>query len=131
MIIEDSRCIFSLQYDSIAYIQCQKPYIVIGLFSGKEHIVYNSLSYFANHLPMAFFACNQSVIINLLHIQLIKKEDAKLLIFTKNERKIYVSKRNHKAILERYYLVKNTSFKSDKCLFCNQYFNKLNPNIIQ
>ena len=125
MIIEDSNCIFSLQYDIIAYIQYQKPYIIIRLFSGKEHFIYHSLSHFANHLPLAFLACNQSFIVNLLYIQLIKKEDAKLLIFTKDGKKIYVSRRNHKVIQERYYQIKNTSLKCDKCVFCNHHnFNK-------
>ena len=130
MIIEDSHCIFSLQYDTIAYIQYQKPYIIISLFSGKEYFVYNSLSHFENHLPLAFFACNQSIIVNLKYVQLIKREGPKLLVCVKDGRKIYVSRRNQKIIMKRYYLIKSTSFKCDKCLFCNQHdFNKSTPNI--
>lgn len=129
MIIEDGRKTIFLTYYQIVDITTSRPYIVVTLLNNDKFFIDSSLSQLYAHLPVVFFKCNRSSIINLLHVKLYLKEKRHFKVHTALQKQFCISPQYSDEFKKKLYFIKTHSFFSEDCLSCNKQQGNKNINI--
>jgi DNA-binding LytR/AlgR family response regulator len=129
MVVTDSHQFFCLRYNQIIDITTNRPYVVITLLDKREIYVLSSLSKLMQNLPVTFFRCNQSSIVNLWYIKSCMRSGRSLIIHTALEKQFSVSPKYKNLFKDRLYFVKNVSI-DEECVFCKKLLNHIPIGIL-
>jgi DNA-binding LytR/AlgR family response regulator len=122
MIVIDSHQIFCLRYNQIVDITTNRPYVVITLLNKHEIYLLSSLSKLLQNLPVTFFRCNHSSIVNLRYIKSCTRSGRSLIIHTALEKQFSVSPKYKSLFKGRLCFAKNLSV-DERCVFCKKLLN--------
>jgi DNA-binding LytR/AlgR family response regulator len=82
MILRERNKILCISYADIVSLIAKKPFTLIRTIGGECIQINPSLSRVVRHLPPVFLLCNRSEMINLLHVNLLRKEKTFCLLYT-------------------------------------------------
>ena len=105
IIICEKTKIVCLPHSDILFITTDCPYLVIMTTDNQKIYVKLSLSSLARKLPLVFFQCSQSVVVNLYFIKTYGIGTQHIL-YLDAKRSFVVSRRRQKGLRERLLLFK-------------------------
>jgi DNA-binding LytR/AlgR family response regulator len=109
MIIDKKNKVICLSYSKIVDISTNRPYVVISTMDNQSIYLEASLIELEENLPIVFFRCNQSSIINLFHVTCYKENEIYLVfgkVFILSFAKKKLSKQNYYILDLIYFNVK-------------------------
>ena len=96
-------------------VQRKKIYLEISLLELEKQ------------LPLFFFRCNRSSIVNLLFVNIYETKKKNYILHTVSGKKFPVSLRNRKTFKSKFLYLKQHDFYSENCIMCKRaWVGKLN-----
>ena len=95
--IRQNGNVFVEDYNNVIFCECRGHDVIVRCTDG-EYSVYTSMRNIEENLPLSFYRCHKSFIINMKFIKRIEKQELELM----NGYVIYVSKARVKKLKQRY-----------------------------
>ncbi|MDR0697799.1 MAG: LytTR family transcriptional regulator DNA-binding domain-containing protein [Tannerella sp.] len=109
-----------LEYNQIVDITTNRPYVTITLSDDQKVLINLSLLALSKNLPVIFFQCNHSSIVNLLHVSSYYKEGRFFYLHTKLGKQFRVSPKYDHDLFEKIHFAKSHSVLFYECLSCKR-----------
>ena len=120
LFIEERTKGICLSYRQIVDFSTDKPYIKVSTTDNKSLYLETTLAELETHLPLFFFRCNQSTIVNLLLVSAYRKDKRKYILSTSLSKEFSVSPQNINLFKEVLTFYKTNQFISNDCISCGK-----------